>query len=68
MSALNQSREGCDWNNCHIMSSFHEEGIIPVVPSLPLLVKMSEPLPKPADREYVANGAVDPSVGCDVCS
>jgi hypothetical protein len=46
ISALNQSREGCDWNNCHIMSSFHEEGIIPVVPLLPPLFKISGPLLK----------------------
>ena len=27
ISALNQSRDGCDWNSCHILSSFHDDGM-----------------------------------------
>jgi hypothetical protein len=62
MSALNQSSEGCDWNSCHIMSSFQEEGIIPsVVSSTLLLFGRSGPRSKAKDGEYVANGGANPA-------
>lgn len=38
ISALNQSKEGCDWNSCHIISSFHDDGMISPMLSLVLVV------------------------------
>jgi hypothetical protein len=66
MSALNQSSEGCDWNSCHIMSSFQEEGTMPLVASL--LAKRSGPPLKAKVGEHIPNGVSSPGFGTWRCS
>ena len=66
MSALNQSNEGCDWNSCHIISSFQEEDKKALVLSLPLVTSMtSGAVPKIDGVAYARVSADSPAVdGC----